>query len=349
MNSNLISKLKTLIEESGNKDRIMALEDSIAGEIEEFVKEESFYEIPTNEILKIVEKSEFGDIKIICELASRMSENKGEESTLLLNVIKTEEATLEECIKILSKFEHSPLCKRTSELFNEDKKQPEVDYEHEIDELKKENEELQKKTKGNKTYFPPVTEEPSDFEDDIHDAAEEGKLTSVQYLIEQCRADAEEKDGFGCTPLMWASDEGHLDIVKYLYEVCHANVETKDIHGYTSINYAAIKGHLEVVKYLHETCHANVETKDDFGWTPINYASANGYLDVVKYLYETCHADIETKNNDGRTPISSASRNGQFEVVKYLYEKCYVKITEETIKIANTKEIKDYLLSKIIR
>ena len=68
-----------------------------------------------------------------------MSESKGEESTLLLNVIKREEASLDECIKILSKFECCPLCQRTSELINEDKRFPERDYEHEITELKKKN------------------------------------------------------------------------------------------------------------------------------------------------------------------------------------------------------------------
>ena len=103
-----------------------------------------------------------------------MSKRKGEESTLLLNVIKSEEATLEECIKILSKFEHSQICQRTSELFYKDKDLPERDYELVIEELEKENERLKKeiedlrnKTKEKKTYFPPVTEKPADFESNI--------------------------------------------------------------------------------------------------------------------------------------------------------------------------------------
>ena len=43
MSLNLISKLKTLIEKGGNKDRIGAYEDVIADEIEEYIKEEHFY------------------------------------------------------------------------------------------------------------------------------------------------------------------------------------------------------------------------------------------------------------------------------------------------------------------
>ena len=120
--SSLISKLKSLIEEGCNKKKVEAYEDVVVDEIEEYVEEEVFYELPTNEIMKIIGKSEIGNIDVLCDFISRMNANKGEESTLLLNVIKREDATLEECVKILSKFQHSPLCQRTNELFNEEKK-----------------------------------------------------------------------------------------------------------------------------------------------------------------------------------------------------------------------------------
>ena len=232
MSLSLISKLKTLVEEGGSKKKIEAYEDVVVEEIEKYVKEESFYELPTNEILKIVVKSEIGDIDVLCELVSRTRSKKRGESTLLLNVIKREEATLEECIKILSTFKQCPICQLTSELFNGDKKMPERDYEHEIEILKKEIEKLQNKTKETeekKTCFPPVTEKPSDFESDILKAAEKGKLTSVQYLVEECHADVETKDNYGRTPIMRASCYGKLEVVKYLYETCHANITTETI------------------------------------------------------------------------------------------------------------------------
>ena len=175
--SSLISKLKSLIEEGGNKKKVEAYEDVVVGEIEEYVEEEAFYELPTKEIMKIIGKSDISDIDVLCEFISRMNVNKGEESTLLLNVIKQEDATLEECVKILSKFEHSPLCQRTNELFKEDKNLAERDFEHELEELKKENGKLQKEAKETKerkeekTFFPPVTEKPPDFESDICKAA----------------------------------------------------------------------------------------------------------------------------------------------------------------------------------
>ena len=80
----MISKLKTLIEKDGSNDTIETLEDNVVDEIEKFVKEELFYELP---------KSKIKDVELLCELVSRMCESKGEESMLLLGVIKREEAT----------------------------------------------------------------------------------------------------------------------------------------------------------------------------------------------------------------------------------------------------------------
>ena len=135
-----------------------------------------------------------------------------------------------------------------------------------------------------KTCFPPVTKSPYDFESNIFKAVEQGKLTSVQYLVEQLHANVETKDKDRRTLINIASEKGHLEVVKYLYEIYHANVETKDIYERTPIINASIKGHFEVVRYLYERCHVDIETKDKYGRTPINIASSKGYNDIVKYL-----------------------------------------------------------------
>jgi hypothetical protein len=68
---------------------------------------------------------------------------------------------------------------------------------------------------------------PADFINDIHSAAEKGKLTSVKYLIEQCLAYVETKDRYGYTPIIIASEKGHLEVVKYLLEECHAKIKAE--------------------------------------------------------------------------------------------------------------------------
>ena len=187
-----------------------------------------------------------------------------------------------------------------------------------------------------KAYFNLMfADKPSDFENDIYKASEQGKLASVKYLIERCHANIETKNKYGFTPINSASYNGRLDVVKHLYEKCHADVETEDKCGRTPINNASLNDHYEVVKYLYETCHSDVETKDKYGRTPIFNASENGRLEIVKYLYNTCHADVETKDNNGYNLINIASLNGLLDVVKYLHETCHAKISNDAINKAS--------------
>ena len=291
----LISSLSSLITENGNEECIELIENFLIDSFDKIAKEESFYKLPTNEILKIIEKSKIEDIKLLYEVISKTCKNKGDESVLLLNVINPKEATFEECINILSKFVNCPFCKRTGELFAEYKNAQESNYNNKVEELKKEFKELQNKVNEKKTLIPPITEKKAR----IHH-----KIKTSPYLQNEiCKA----------------AGEGKLSRVRYLVEECHADVESEDIDGHTPINNASENGHLEVVKYLYEQCNADVETKDKWnGRTPINIASKNGHLEVVKYLCKTCHADVKTKDNYGNTPLSNASSKGHLEVVEYL-------------------------------
>ena len=260
----VVSKLTKLLNEGENREKIDVFEDVLVESIDETIAEENFYSLPTNEILTILQKSDIESIELLSSIVTKMSEKKGKESPLLLNVIDPKNATFDECINIISNFTNCPLCKRIGQLHDDDKRLPVIDYEHEIEELKREKDELKKpkKASSKKTHFVRVTEKPSDFESNIHSAARDGKLTSVQYLVEQCHANVEAKDNDGCTPIIYASENGHLEVVKYLYEECHANVEAKVEKGFfagrTPIICASYYGYLEVVKYLVEVCHATI-------------------------------------------------------------------------------------------
>ena len=83
MSSNLISKHKTHTEKDGNEDKTEfavakgAEEyENIVGDIENYVKEESFYELPTKKILEIISKSDIDDDELLCEVISRMNAKK---------------------------------------------------------------------------------------------------------------------------------------------------------------------------------------------------------------------------------------------------------------------------------
>jgi hypothetical protein len=308
-----ITKLALLLNE-GDEIKAEVIREYIAESIEEALEEENFFSLPMNEIVNIIQKSDISNPETYSNIISRMYEVKGGDAAIILNAVEAKEATFEECIKIISSLKCSPVCVRLGDLHAEDTKQPEIDYEHTISKLEKEIEQLKKQKK---TIY-----KPSDFVNDIHEAARQGKLTSVQYLIEQCHVNIEEKNNDGRTPLHVASYNGHIEVVKYLIEKCNVNVDIKGNGENTPLHDASSKGRIEIVRYLFEQCHANVEAKCIQGRTPLHEASKNGHIEVVRYLVEQCHANIEAQNIFGRTPLDIAfSRNETKEYLRSLTQR----------------------------
>ena len=177
----------------------------------------------------------------------------------------------------------------------------------------------------NETVFKPVTEKPIDFIADICTATTGNKLSSVQYLIEQCHANVEERDYEKRTPLILASRFASFDVVKYLCEKCHADIHAKDLYGRIPLIYAARYGRLDLVKYFYER-GANIKARDNDGYNLVNSASCSGHLNIVKYLVENCNANIEAKTNYGHNSLALAALCGRFDVVKYLVEQCHANV-----------------------
>ena len=126
MVSLLISEFFKLLSEGETGEKIESYEDLIIEEIEKHVKDASFYSLPTEEIVRIIEKSSINDAKLLNELTENMNKNKGKDAVLLLNVISSEEATFEECVKIISNFSECPICTRLGDLFNSEGSLPEL-------------------------------------------------------------------------------------------------------------------------------------------------------------------------------------------------------------------------------
>ena len=264
--------------------------------ISRYAYDNEFYSLPSDMIMNIIRKSHIENLEVLCSTIFKINVYKEEDAYLLIKEIDREDASFDDCIKIISSFRSIPICRRLRKLYDEKRKLPELDYPKEIEELN--------------TQIKSLNAE--------KEKIEEGFVEVVKYFNKTCRANVEIKDEKGFTLLNKAALNGQLEVVKCLYETCHAKVETKDENERTSINNAALKGHIEVVKYLYETCHANVEAKDENGFTPINSASNNGHLEVVKYLCETCHANIKTKDFFGNTPMKNALINRYSDVYKYL-------------------------------
>ena len=94
-----------------------------------------------------------------------------------------------------------------------------------------------------------------------------------------------------------AAVEGDLDQVKYLVQTNPASVNTTNIKGATPVYLAAMYGRHEVVKYLVEEAEADAFIKDKWGFTAFHWIATWGWLDVVKYLAEKYPAGVNIKDN----------------------------------------------------
>jgi ankyrin repeat protein len=112
----------------------------------------------------------------------------------------------------------------------------------------------------------------------------------------------------GCAPLFVACKKGNVEIVEYFIEQCGADVEQKgvyevpddrSIHYVTPLWCASVAGKLSVVKCLVKH-GANVNSVSDTGSTPVRSACFMTHLDIVTYLVEN-GADILKPNYNGGT------------------------------------------------
>ena len=114
-----------------------------------------------------------------------------------------------------------------------------------------------------------------------------------------CKEDA-------CSALFTACKKGNLEIVEYLVETCGADIEQKGIyevpddrtnHIVSPLWCAAVSGRLEIVKYLVRK-GANVNVLSDTGSTPVRSACFMTHFDIVQFLVEHGNANILIPNNN---------------------------------------------------
>ena len=110
------------------------------------------------------------------------------------------------------------------------------------------------------------------------------------------------------TPLSVASGEGKIDIIKYLIEDCKADINEKDNfeRGYSALHSAVVTDELPAIKYLIEN-GADVNIKDKDGNTPLSMKIIHPRKDIrtMKFLC-LMGADLSIKNKEGKTAYNLA-------------------------------------------
>ncbi|KAK6195353.1 hypothetical protein SNE40_000803 [Patella caerulea] len=127
-------------------------------------------------------------------------------------------------------------------------------------------------------------------------------------------------------PLFVACWLGKVGFVEYLIDECGADIEQKGIyeveedqskHNVTPLWCAAVSDRLDVVKSLTER-KADVNSPSDTKSTPVRSACYMTNIDCIKYLVEH-GADIHKPNINGGTCLINAVQSS--ELCKYLIEK----------------------------
>ena len=154
---------------------------------------------------------------------------------------------------------------------------------------------------------------------ELHNAALSGDSEKITALLRN-GADIEERDRYGCTPLMTAVTRGRLDCVQMLLDY-GADLHVTDNDGKTALHQAALYGKLEMVRLLVRL-GANVNARDAYGgYTPLHLAAAHAGRQIVIemcVLLLAAGAEVDARTQWGTTPLFSAAVSGRSDLVEFL-------------------------------
>ena len=129
--------------------------------------------------------------------------------------------------------------------------------------------------------------------------------------------DCDKYEGFGGTPLHWASEGGNMRNIMFLLDR-GACLEATDLCGKLPFHWAAEHGKTDVVAFFAER-GVDIEIKDRQGRSPLNLAVANGHASTVRFLSEK-GASI-ANGPYGPTLLAMAAGKGDLPTVELLLEK----------------------------
>ena len=112
--------------------------------------------------------------------------------------------------------------------------------------------------------------EPDHLFTPLHAACARGKLETVKYLVQDCKADFEARDKYGCTPVVRAAANGHMNVVKWLTEtpLIRVDINTSAYWKATALHFAAEFGHVRMCEYLMLRKNMDVLAQTDTLETP---------------------------------------------------------------------------------
>ncbi|KAL9230758.1 hypothetical protein vseg_006069 [Gypsophila vaccaria] len=172
----------------------------------------------------------------------------------------------------------------------------------------------------------------SSNKEDIHIAARNGDVVSVEIIISTNPLSLNSRDKHSRTPLHLAAWAGHTNVVSAL---CRhkADVGAAAMDDMGAIHFAAQKGHLEVVKAL-VSAGASVKGVNRKGMTTLHYAVQGSHVELTKYLLKK-GLSLDAKTKAGKTVLDLAKND---EIRSLLLEHQKAKQTETRDEIEEVVE-----------
>ena len=184
-----------------------------------------------------------------------------------------------------------------------------------IKDLRQEVNDLYYDLDKNSEYFLQKEKKPVCFQSDIFQAASDGDIVSISYILKENKENINAKDEKGQTPLILASWKGQNKVVDYL--LSHgADVNAKTAIGSTALMYASESNAVGIMKMLKDK-GADVNQKNSTGSTPLSYAALRNSVNAAQFLIDN-GANVNEPDNNGSTPLFCATFKNSIDVAKIL-------------------------------
>ena len=121
----------------------------------------------------------------------------------------------------------------------------------------------------------------------------------------------------GANALVEAARQGHLDSVLFLISGGRVDVNAESFGGARALNQAAENGHLEIVEYLVNLGADVNDQQNKAHLTPLHAAAERGFVEIAETLLSR-DADVDLRAGQGHTPIKMATLNAHSEMVVLL-------------------------------
>jgi ankyrin repeat protein len=160
-------------------------------------------------------------------------------------------------------------------------------------------------------------------------------LTEISHRNHWINADA--RDSYGWTPMLYAAKAGHELIVKLLLDRSDIEVRASlknGYHGRSPLSYAAGQGHERVVQLLLARTNVDIDvnSKDRYNnKTPFLWAAEGGHETIMEMLIASKDLDVNMMSNKSDyTPLWWILEKGHMALIKLLLARDDLQINNDT-------------------